>query len=188
MLNIVNMDCPDNINLTTIIDTFVSLNTLKGLEIIPSIDTKIIIADVKHKKDLYNSCIFPYNNKEYPGDHSFRSWCDITSDTIYIFVDDIETTSSIIWLIIHELIHRSVLTNRMMYLYMNTLRLEYVTNTLKSENIQEYYTDVYSSTVDSIHDNDPEERMANDIATTLTGYMYDSQWWRLRHKEYNQVK
>lgn len=102
-------------------------------------------------------------NKEY---YAFRAYAG--KDYCKIFVDETETKDSALWVLLHELAHISLASAPYMFKGYRHLTP----------------TDYHCS--DDAHERDPEEKMANEIATSwmdLLGYgmvSYPRPWWRGR--------
>jgi len=177
----ITFECPANININAIKESLDDVNGVNSLYFMDTIDTNIYIISAKYKKYFYYMELYDYYKIPYPGDKLFRAFCGVEDDEIFIFVDDSEITNSIQWLVIHELIHRAILSNRLLYFYMYSLKERYVKNTLGYNNIQDYRKNLILKCKDEIHENEPEEKFCNEVATVLCSGNYGRAWWRKRH-------
>lgn len=109
------------------------------------------------------------------------------SNSITIYCTRYETLESIKWMFLHELTHlildTSLLTTSMLYFVQEKY---YKDKGLIKTNNQYYYLDELLKKqyveCDDIHENDPEEKLANDFASHLIGQDYSRPWWRERIK------
>lgn len=82
----------------------------------------------------------------------------------YVFVDRTETPDSIAWLIAHELSHQVIGRNPQLSSAMRAARPR----------------DAGDGASDRFHRLDPEERLADGIASNLLNTRLDREWWRSR--------
>lgn len=116
--------------------------------------------------------IFEVYNSEHPtclGEDDYYKFRAYTSGTkATVFVDETETADSVLWVILHELAHMDMKASS--YLYK-----AYTWATPEDYNES-----------DEAHERDPEEQMANLVATKWLGklgreeFCYSRPWWRSR--------
>jgi hypothetical protein len=105
------------------------------------------------------------------------------SDTIVIHCTRYETIDSIKWIFLHELAHFIFDSSLFIMSVIYFIREKYYKDIKLCHGDYEYYyedkdlNEKYVSS-DEIHENDPEEKLANDFATHLIGYDYSRSWWR----------
>jgi hypothetical protein len=110
-----------------------------------------------------------HNGKAYSGDpYGFRAYT--SGPRAVIFVDDTETPESALWVLLHELAH------------MDLHGAPYLLSAFRRMTAPDYFSG------DEAHERDPEEQMANAVATewlNRLGYegSYPRPWWRARVQE-----
>jgi hypothetical protein len=116
--------------------------------------------------------VFEVYDSEHPcpldpdGYYKFRAYTSGTKATV--FVDDTETPESLLWVILHELAHMEMRASR------------YLLKAYTAATPPDY------NESDEAHERDPEEKMANFIATEWLGQLgydkicYSRPWWRTR--------
>jgi len=164
------------IDLNHIKEEFNRINSAEfwGIEI----NVSIYIINSKYKRFIYERDIF-YKNTEYPGDNSFRAFYQPVTNEIFIFVDKYENTTSLIWLIIHELTHHAIINNKILYQFA-IFKLEECLKEKFNLTLEEYYNNSKLNTLDDVHEENPEKKICNDVANTLMKECYDLKWWRHR--------
>lgn len=103
-----------------------------------------------------------------PRPYSLRAWARRELGRAWVWVDHTETRDSALWLLLHELTHLELRGTGLLYAAVQAPRAD------------DYDTD-------SGHEADPEEQLANHIATQGLGLLLggpvvpmDRLWWRAR--------
>ncbi|KIL35146.1 hypothetical protein SD71_16085 [Cohnella kolymensis] len=123
----------------------------------------------------------------YRGDGSFRAFNMMKEHQIYIFVDESETLESLLWITFHELTHTALHDEKLLIYYFSHKRDDFIMERFNFRNPQAasdfYFADETISLQDEIHENLPEEKFCNDLATRIVGFDYSRPWWRERRKQ-----
>ena len=99
--------------------------------------------------------------------YQLRAWSLKSRGEAWVFADQTETRDSVLWVLLHELAH-----------------LDLVGAGLLQAAVEAPRTAAYDT--DEGHEADPEERLANQVATALLGQLtgrsqaLDRRWWRAR--------
>lgn len=139
----------------------------------------IVIASEK-RKPMYWMLNEYYQTLPFPGHNIFRAWSSHDEKSIVIFKDEVETEESLIWLLIHELTHLEIRLAPWLLIYSG---LFYEAENIRKNlnvSLHDYCQMIREN--DDLHENDPEEKLCNYVATTLVGKSYDRHWWRERKK------
>lgn len=106
---------------------------------------------------------------------------------IVIYCTRYETINSIKWIFLHELAHFIFDTNLSIMSVLYFICEKYYKDIGQYNGESDYYytnkdlNEKYISS-DEIHENDPEEKLANEFASSLIGCDYSRPWWRERIK------
>ena len=99
--------------------------------------------------------------------YQLRAWALKSRGEAWVFVDETETRDSVLWVLLHELAHLDLVGAGLLQAAVTVPR-----------------TAAYDT--DEGHEADPEERLANQVATAMLGKLtgcaraLDRRWWRRR--------
>lgn len=110
----------------------------------------------------------------------FRAY--LQYETIVIYHTRYETLNSIVWILLHEIMHYVINYNTIVYCMFKVLNQNFLVDNgihiSLDNNYQHDINFINAYKKDSVHEHMPEEKLCNNFATFLLGYNCDRKWWR----------
>jgi len=151
-----------HVDLDYIIETINNINS--DLVFGKEIDARICLINIKHKKVFHNHLC--YGETNYTLVDHVNGFCTPKHEEIILFINENFDTKIILWALFHELSHLAIDNSKILHMYFYFLQNKFIKEKYNMT-FTEYYNHVEFHTTKYIHEENPEEIFANNVADMI---------------------
>jgi len=139
------------------------------------IDARICLINIKYKTIFHNHLCYSTGN--YTVVDHVNGFCVPTHEEIVLFINENFNKEIILWTIFHELTHLAIDNSKILHMYFTLFQIKWIKERFNID-FFDYYKNNEMCSAKGIHEDNPEEKFANDVADLLMKeYLnYEMEW------------